>query len=177
MGGGKIEGTGGVTPMSVAGRVVRDQERVHGMTAEERAWRMKWIKDQNLSPNEPRHVPAMRQELLNPLRRFYRFPLDFFFNRVVSPVTGEIPANVLRFYTGRGLMGLWGILAVVYYFKYNTNTWQGKGRWRVTESKRAVYPGEEGYPYVSPTREPHEFHDRGFGDSIFGKKFPQYQQK
>ncbi|CAL8093231.1 unnamed protein product [Orchesella dallaii] len=176
MGGGMIEGTSGVKPMNVAGRVVRERERLNGMTAEDRAWRKKWLADQVLTPNEPKFVKATQKELLNPIRRFYRYPLDFVFYKVLQPVTGFPIADVGRFYVGRCLMGVWGILGAVYYFKYNTNTWEGKGRWRVIKQKEAVYPGEPGYPAVSPERAPHQYHDREFKDSIFAEKFPQYQE-
>jgi len=175
MAGGTIEGTSGVRPMNIAGRVVREKERTSGMNPEERAWRKKWLADQVLTANEPKYVQASQKNLLNPIRRMYRFPLDFLFFKVLQPVTGVIIADVSRFYVGRCLMGVWGILGAVYYFKYNTNTWEGKGRWRVIEQKKAVYPGEPGYPAVSPERAPHQYHDREFKNSIFAEKFPQYQ--
>lgn len=62
--------------MTIAGRMVRERERLVGMTDEERAWRKQWLKDQVLSPNEPRRVPELDAEFLNPIRRFYRAPLD-----------------------------------------------------------------------------------------------------
>lgn len=68
--------TGGVKPFSLEGRLYRERERLSGMTAEERAWRAKWVKDQVLSPNEPRVVPELYKELYNPIRRVYRKPLD-----------------------------------------------------------------------------------------------------
>lgn len=79
------EQTAGVKPMSITGRMVRERERLSGMTPEERAWRKQWLKDQVLSPNEPRYVREMEKEFLNPIRRFYRFPLDFIFHRVLQP--------------------------------------------------------------------------------------------
>lgn len=68
--------TGGVQPMQIAGRIVRERERLIGMTDEERAWRKQWLNDQKLSHNEPRHVPELEKQLTNPIRRFYRAPLD-----------------------------------------------------------------------------------------------------
>jgi len=78
--------TGGVKPMSIAGRMAREKERLHGMTAEERAWRKKWLADQVLSPKEPRLIPTNTKELMNPFRRFYRAPLDILFFKVLKPV-------------------------------------------------------------------------------------------
>jgi len=161
--------------MNVGGRVANERERLTGMTAEERAWRMKYLDDQILR-TEPRYVKASEKELLNPLRRFYRAPLDFVFKKVVGPMTGEAAASVLRFYTGRGLMGIWGGFFIFYYFKYNTNTWQHEGSWRVIKSKPAVFPGEPGYPVTNPAKEPHQYYDRGFKDSILAKDYPQYEK-
>lgn len=68
--------TGGVKPFPIGGRMVSERERCIGMTAEERAWRKQYLKDQVLSENEPRYVEAYWRERINPIRRFYRFPLD-----------------------------------------------------------------------------------------------------
>jgi len=49
-----------------------------GMTAEDRALRRQWLKDQELSPNEPRYIPERFPK--NPFRRFYGAPWDALFN-------------------------------------------------------------------------------------------------
>lgn len=46
------------------------------MTNEERAWRAQYLKDQILSHSEPRYVPQYWEARLNPIRKFYRFPMD-----------------------------------------------------------------------------------------------------
>lgn len=61
--------------MAIAGRMVRERERLIGMTDFERNWRKQWLKDQELH-HEPKPVPALEKELMNPIRRFYRAPLD-----------------------------------------------------------------------------------------------------
>lgn len=68
--------TGGVKPMAIAGRMVRERERLVGMTTDERAWRKQWLKDQVLSHNEPKYVPEYWKERINPIRRFYMAPLN-----------------------------------------------------------------------------------------------------
>lgn len=86
-GGGDVRvahSTGGVQPMGIAGRMVRERERLLGMSTEERAWRAQWLKDQHLAPNEPVHVPEYWRERYNPIRRFYRAPLDKLYN-VLKP--------------------------------------------------------------------------------------------
>lgn len=68
--------TGGVTPMGIAGRTVRERERLAGMTTEERAWRKQWLKDQHLTAREPVHVPEYWKERTNAIRRMYQAPLN-----------------------------------------------------------------------------------------------------
>lgn len=77
--------TSGVKPFPIAGRMVRERERCIGMTAEERAWRKQFLKDQVLSHNEPRHVAEYWRERTNPIRRLYKFPLDVM-HRALTPV-------------------------------------------------------------------------------------------
>jgi len=70
--------TGGVGAFPIGGRVISERERLHGagMSAEEREWRKKWVKDQELAHDEPRVVPEYWLERTNPIRRFYMAPLD-----------------------------------------------------------------------------------------------------
>lgn len=75
--------TGGVHPMSISTRLTDERERLLGMTDEERAWRRQWLKDQHLSPNEPAYVPEYYKQRFNPIRRFYRMPLDKLFAPLV----------------------------------------------------------------------------------------------
>jgi NADH dehydrogenase (ubiquinone) 1 beta subcomplex subunit 6 len=77
--------TGGVKSFPIAGRLVNERERLRGMTDDERAWRRQWVKDQILSKNEPRHVPEYWNEITNPIRRFYQFPLATV-EKVIAPV-------------------------------------------------------------------------------------------
>lgn len=53
-----------------------------GMTAEDRALRRQWLKDQELSPNEPRYIPERFPK--NPFRRFYGAPWDALF-KILKP--------------------------------------------------------------------------------------------
>ena len=70
--------TGGVRPMAIEGRMARIRERCIGMTNEERAWRAKWVKDQILEFDEPKIPEHYYKERYNPIRRFYRAPMDAF---------------------------------------------------------------------------------------------------
>lgn len=67
--------TGGVEPMTISGRMSSERERLIGMSSEERAWRKQWVKDMQLH-NEPVCVPELENKFYNPIRRFYRMPLD-----------------------------------------------------------------------------------------------------
>jgi len=51
-----------------------------GMTDEDRALRRQWLKDQELSPNEPRYIPEVFPK--NPLRRFYGAPWNYLFKKL-----------------------------------------------------------------------------------------------
>lgn len=75
--------TAGVKPMAIAGRVQIERERCLGMTEAEKAWRKQWLKDQILAPNEPVYVEEYWKERTNPIRRFYRAPL----NKVFAALT------------------------------------------------------------------------------------------
>lgn len=76
--------SGGVKVMAIQGRMASERERMIGMTDAERAWRAKWIKDQELH-GEPIVPKDYYKERYNPIRRFYRFPLDKF-EAAIAPV-------------------------------------------------------------------------------------------
>ncbi|XP_067000300.1 uncharacterized protein ND-B17 [Anabrus simplex] len=156
--------TSGVKPMAIEGRMARERERLLGMTDAERAWRKQWLKDLELAPNEPKHVPEYYKERLNPIRRAYRFPLDVTF-KALEPVLGERRAFVARYLTGKFLMIAAGIYGMTYYFKYSANDWTRKGGWRVLVSRKATVPGDEGYPKLSDRSSPADYASRGFKTS------------
>jgi len=172
VGDGPIESqTTGAKPMSIQGRMAHERERLSGMTAAERAWRKQWLKDQVLDPKEPLFIAKDSPELLNPIRKFYRKPLDMLFYGLLKPKIGDYPARVGRFYTGRILMGVWGFFLGFYYLKYHGNDWTRKSGWRTIQSRTAAYPGDPGYPEAYLKTSKRDYNDRGFKDSIFGKKY------
>jgi NADH dehydrogenase (ubiquinone) 1 beta subcomplex subunit 6 len=85
--------TGGAKPFSIQGRLARERERLLGMSDKERAWRRQWIKDQELSPNEPRYVPEYYKERYNPIRRAYKMPLDIAFKPLIPVLVCENNMN------------------------------------------------------------------------------------
>ncbi|CAH2102225.1 unnamed protein product [Euphydryas editha] len=156
--------TAGVKPMAIAGRVALERERCLGMTDAERAWRKQWLKDQVLAANEPVHVEEYWKERINPIRRFYRKPLDVLFDKL-TPMLGASRAADYRVITGKlGLIAV-GVMAIHYYFKYHGNDWTKKGGWRVTRSKPMVLPGQPGFPYKSERSKDSDYADRGYSKS------------
>lgn len=89
--------TAGVKPIAIAGRVALERERCIGMTDAERAWRKQWLADQILAPNEPVHVEEYWKQRTNPIRRFYRKPLDTLFN-MLMPVLVMLHNSNFIFY-------------------------------------------------------------------------------
>lgn len=77
--------TGLVKPMAIGGRVIRERERLQGMSKEERIWRAQWLKDQVLTEREPVPLEQWRSQLRNPIRRAYQFPLDCF-RTAITPI-------------------------------------------------------------------------------------------
>ncbi|KAL3269408.1 hypothetical protein HHI36_008478 [Cryptolaemus montrouzieri] len=157
----KASETGGSKPMSIVGRLNRERERLVGMTDEERAFRNKFLKAQILSPTEPRNVPELYKELHNPIRRFYRFPLDQF-QKAMEPLVGAKRALIIRYFSGKAIMGLLGVYYFTYYFKYNAHDWTRKGGWNVYTSRKSVLPGDPGYPQLSDKTKPSDYSSRGF---------------
>lgn len=68
-------------PMLLEGPFDNERARLDGtFTNEDRKWRKTFLKDQELAHNEPRHVPELHRQ--NPIRRAFRFPLDFVFSKL-----------------------------------------------------------------------------------------------
>ncbi|KAK6617158.1 hypothetical protein RUM44_005489 [Polyplax serrata] len=72
--GGHSSPSGGVKVFSIGGRMVDIRQRCMGMTDEERRWRAQFLKDQQLSHNEPREVPELYKDTTNFFRRLYDRP-------------------------------------------------------------------------------------------------------
>ncbi|XP_060822278.1 uncharacterized protein LOC132910525 [Bombus pascuorum] len=153
--------TGGVKPMSIGGRLVRERERLIGMTEEERAWRIRYLKSQILAPEEPLDTKEYRRQLYNPLRRFYRAPLDVF-QRLLTPVLGSNGAMVVRYVTAKCFMGIFMIYGAWYYFKYNTSNWTRQSGWAVRPTRDTRFPGDKDYKGLE---KPKTFATYGFENS------------
>ncbi|CAH1114130.1 unnamed protein product [Psylliodes chrysocephalus] len=157
----KASQTGGVKPMSIGGRLMDVRERTIGMTDAERAFRKQWVKDQQLAKNEPVHVPEMYEALNNPIKRFYKRPLNKF-EALLVPLVGANRAGSIRYYTGKILMGIAGAYLLTYYLKYNTNDWTRTNGIRILKSREACLPGDPDFPCVSQRCQGSDYADRGF---------------
>jgi len=153
--------TGGVKAFPIEGPFKNERTRIAGMTDADRAYRRQWLKDQILAENEPRTVPGFYEARYNPIRRFYRKPLDTIFKGLV-PALGYERAGRMRWFTGKILMGLGAAYLTYYYFKYNQNDWTRKGGWRVLEAREMVTPGDSRFPMVSDRKESADYAARGF---------------
>lgn len=159
----KASDTGGVKPFPIETRLREIRERLLGMTDEERAYRKQWLKDQELSPNEPRNIPELYKERYNIIRRAYRYPLNQFQN-LLAPLVGAPTAYKIRYFTGKIIMGYILICSAAYYFQYNQNSWIRKGGFRAIESRAAVVPGDADFPKLSEREKGSDYAHRGFKD-------------
>lgn len=156
--------TGGVTPISIAGRLANERERLIGMTDEERAFRAKYLKSLNLAPDEPIIPKDYDKEYYNPIRRFYRAPLNKLENALI-PMLGNTTAVIVRNVIGRSIIAIFTIYCGWYYYRHNTATWMRKSGWRVMMSREAVYPGTPDFPKIPGPKKPNEFATFGFEKS------------
>lgn len=155
--------TGGVKPISIAGRLTSERERLVGMSDAERAFRKQWLQDQLLSANEPRKVPEIYKTLYNPIRRFYRWPLDKL-QVLMEPVLGYQTSYLIRYFAGKSALAIAGLYWFTYYAKYNSNDWTSKSGWKVKQSRKAVDLGDVNFPQVSDKTKPSDYASRGFNE-------------
>lgn len=150
--------------MSIEGRFANERDRLSGeFTDADRAWRKKWLEDQHLSPNEPRHVPELEKTLKNPFRRFYRFPMDYIFGRL-EPFLGPTMTPALRWLVPKVLFMYVGGLVLMYNYKYNQHSWKRHSGLIVRSSRPVVLPGDPGWPKSPDRLKPSDYADYGFKD-------------
>jgi NADH dehydrogenase (ubiquinone) 1 beta subcomplex subunit 6 len=78
-------------PMSIKGPYENERARLDGtFTDVDREWRKKWLKAQELGHHEPRTQFSASQMEMNPIRRAYRFPLDFVFSKLQSRLVSNL---------------------------------------------------------------------------------------
>ncbi|KAK7100926.1 uncharacterized protein [Littorina saxatilis] len=126
-----------------------------GMSAEDRALRRQWIKDQQLSPNEPRYVKELTPR--NAFRRVYMGLADSIFSKLI-PLFGRSPASMMRVVVPRlGLILLVGYWSY-YQLKYNPKDWTRSGGFHVFRNKPMILSADK----VVPEKKHDDFHDQGF---------------
>ena len=153
---------GGAKAFPIEGRFWNERERLAGgYTEADRKWRKQWLKDQELSHNEPRTVPELERALKNPFRRIYRAPLDAM-HRFLVPRVGLFSASMAREMTGKFALAYVSAIAIWYYIKYNAADWERYGGWRILYSREAVYPGDPRFPQVSDRHKPDDYANYGF---------------
>ncbi|XP_076751459.1 NADH dehydrogenase (ubiquinone) B17 subunit [Xylocopa sonorina] len=135
----------GTKIMSIGGRMVSERERLIGMTPEERAWRLRYLKSQELAPDEPYVVSREWYKAnYNPIRRFYRFPLDCF-QMLITPVLGRTTSRVIRYTISRVVMVTLLIYSGWYHLKYNTRNWEDRRGWFYRPTRNLSIPGTPNY--------------------------------
>ncbi|EFN85855.1 hypothetical protein EAI_12507 [Harpegnathos saltator] len=153
----------GDRPMSITRRMDRERERMLGMTDEERAWRKKWLKAQVLAPEEPVMPNNYYKEMYNPLRRFYKWPMNKFQN-MLEPVIGPTPALFTRHIISKTAIGIFGVYWLYYHLKYHNMDWTRKGGWKITLSRPRMYPDNKDLDVLYKVKG-NQFHVNGFDKS------------
>ncbi|VDK69771.1 unnamed protein product [Gongylonema pulchrum] len=70
--------------------------------------------DQHLHPDEPIHVDAVHRQL-NPIRVFYRTPMDKLYKHFLKPTFGVFYGSFIRAVVPKVLMG-WLVVEICYYY-------------------------------------------------------------
>ncbi|KAG8191462.1 hypothetical protein JTE90_020711 [Oedothorax gibbosus] len=155
--------TGGVKPMSIRGIFEREHRRLSDdFNDEERLWRKQWIKDQKLSPNEPRPVSQeWIRETRNPIRRFLSKPWELL-EAKMTPVTGVNVAGTFRYLVPKLMVVTAFVYVAWYHLKYNQNNWQRGYGWKVVTNKPTVFPGDDNFPAKRERFQPNDYYESGF---------------
>ncbi|KAJ1524370.1 hypothetical protein ONE63_010871 [Megalurothrips usitatus] len=156
--------TGGVKAFPIEGRFAHVRERLAGgFTDEDRAYRAKFLKDQVLH-NEPVVPDWWYKERFNPIRRFYRWPLDTLICNTETPQTFWRYAS--RYWTGKVLLGLAGTYVGYYIIKYHSNDWQNCSGFEYIRSKEFKPIGHPEYNKPEFLK-PADYYDNRMGVNKF----------
>ncbi|KAK6049805.1 hypothetical protein COOONC_12690 [Cooperia oncophora] len=110
-------------PMSLELHMADERVRAAGLSPAEREWRMKWLKDQHLHPDEPIVVDAVHRQL-NPIRILYRWPWDKLYLHFLKPTFGVYYGTVIRVSVPKLFMAFIALETMYYYWKYEVKDWQ-----------------------------------------------------
>ncbi|PIO63917.1 hypothetical protein TELCIR_14471 [Teladorsagia circumcincta] len=109
--------------MSLELHMADERVRAAGLSPAEREWRMKWLKDQHLHPDEPIVVDAVHRQL-NPLRVIYRWPWDKLYLHFLKPTFGVYYGTAIRVTVPKMFMAFLVLETMYYYWKYEVRDWQ-----------------------------------------------------
>ncbi|CAJ0608648.1 unnamed protein product [Cylicocyclus nassatus] len=110
-------------PMSLELHMADERVRAAGLSPAEREWRMKWVKDQHLHPDEPIVVDAVHRQL-NPIRVLYRWPWDKLYMHFLKPTFGVYYGTVIRVTVPKVILTFLALETMYYYWKYEVKDWQ-----------------------------------------------------
>ncbi|UXI17758.1 fushi tarazu-like protein [Sarcoptes scabiei] len=154
--------TSGTFHTSIVGRFENERARLGpNFTEKDRQWRIKFLKAQDLHPSEPFDVPELRKVHYNPIRRFYRYPLNLF-EDFLTPKLGRFHATLVRKTIGNGLILYYFALFGWYQLNYNQTSWEYNKGFFTSASREAVFPGDPRYPWKDPKTESWQYYDRDF---------------
>nr|XP_027194597.1 uncharacterized protein LOC113789278 [Dermatophagoides pteronyssinus] len=152
----------GVLHTSIEGAFSNERARLGPtFTETDRQWRIKYLESQNLHPAEPFEVPELSKVHYNPIRRFYRWPLDqlekFLRNHMQTH-----NAVFTRKIIGGTLIGYFTLLTIWYQLNYNVPNWEYKKGYRIFYTREAVMPGDSRWPMPNPRKESWQHYDLDF---------------
>ncbi|XP_045159548.2 uncharacterized protein LOC123524966 [Mercenaria mercenaria] len=118
-----------------------ERQRINSpMSEEDRFLRKQWLRDQNLSPNEPRNVPEAKPMFR--ARRLIRIPWDMA-EVVMAKVIGQNAAGVIRLITPKILFAYVLGVAGFYHIYYNPRSWESHHGFFLFGSRRSRFPGAD----------------------------------
>ncbi|KAL0278820.1 UNVERIFIED_CONTAM: hypothetical protein PYX00_000517 [Menopon gallinae] len=156
--------SGGVPVFSIGGRMIYERERLLGMTDGERRWRAQYLKDQILSPDEPRFSPELYKSTTNIFRRIARIPLDLVMIPI-SPLMSKATQKEARVLLRNVSMSICAIYGLFYMLKYNPQDWTRQGGLDFVFKPPRLLPGDPDYPN-RPKKQAYEYGDQGFSKSV-----------
>ncbi|VDM56483.1 unnamed protein product [Angiostrongylus costaricensis] len=138
-------------PMSLELHMADERVRAAGLSPAEREWRMKWLKDQHLHPDEPIVVDAVHRQL-NPIRILYRWPWDKLYLHFLKPTFGVYYGTAIRVLVPKIFMMFLALETGYYYWKYEVKTMPLREIIVNKDEIDKAYPGLREKALVDPAR-------------------------
>ncbi|KAH7638672.1 NADH dehydrogenase (ubiquinone) B17 subunit [Dermatophagoides farinae] len=152
----------GVLHTSIKGAYNNERARLGpNFNETDRQWRVKYLESQNLHPSEPFEVPELSKVHYNPIRRFYRWPLDQV-EKLLCNYMEKHYAITARKLIGGTLIGYFTILTLWYQLNYNVPNWEYKKGFRIFYTREVVLPGDSRWPMPNPRTQSWQHYDLDF---------------